>query len=394
MSQLELWLGLPWYALLPAALALGWVAQEVSRAFAVAIGLLDYPDTRKIHERPVPLSGGPGIFLPLFAVYAIWMLLGSPGMAGWPALALGIGFGAIFLTGLLDDLMGVSARKRLVIQATVALLLWSTGFRLDDISLGAWTLHLGLWSLPLTLFWFMGFMNTSNLMDGMDGLCGGMNLIALLALGSLSALTHPLILLVIGTGLVAFLVFNLRRRGKVFLGDSGSLTLGLAVATLALSPPTRMITGGALPGIQVGLALAAYSIGIADVVAAIIRRSRSGAGIFKPDRQHLHHRLLRVGLGVPGAGLVMHGMAGFTVLILAVSVSAPLWLMGLLPFGALVAMFSLTVMQRTRSTQEHADVTRTEQAIVEIARTESLTSTRPARAERTNRAKVRVKIPA
>ncbi len=237
MPLITEWLGLPWYALVPLVLGLGWISQELSRSTAMAIGLLDHPNPRKIHARPVPLSGGPGIFAPMALAYLLWLMAGSPGMATASALALGLAFGAIFTTGFIDDLRGISARKRLLVQAGVAALLWGAGFRLDDIAFGGWTLELSIVSLPLTMFWFMGFMNTSNLMDGMDGLSGGMNLIALLALGGfglyIGSGAAPLAIAAAALAVV-FLVCNLRGRGKVFMGDSGSLSVGLGIAVLAL----------------------------------------------------------------------------------------------------------------------------------------------------------------
>ncbi len=312
MSQISQWLGLPWYTLVPVVLAVGWISQEASRAFAVSIGLLDYPNSRKIHSKPIPLSGGPGIFAPLFIAYLGWMFMGSPGMAFFPALALGLGFGAIFFTGLIDDKHGISARKRLVIQAGVAVLLWSAGFRLDDIAFGSWTLHLGLLSLPLTMFWFMGFMNTSNLMDGMDGLSGGMNLIALVALGAsciVLGLSQPCLAASLAALTLVYLFFNLRRGRKVFLGDSGSLTLGLSVAVLSV---ISFRNGSAVPAVLPAVALGGYLVGITDVVSSISRRVKAGASPFAPDKQHLHHRLLRRGFGRFSTLLILHVPAVLT----------------------------------------------------------------------------------
>lgn len=344
MPPVAQWLGLPWYALVLFVMAVGWISQELSRSMAMAIGLLDLPNSRKIHKRPVPLSGGPGIFMPLFLVYTGWLLVGSPGMALFPALAIGFGFGTIFLTGLIDDLRGITARKRLVIQAAVAAVLWWAGFRLDDIALGGWTLHLGLWSLPLTLFWFMGFMNTSNLMDGMDGLSGGMNLIALLALGAAIAVIADGLLIVAASAVLltgVFLVFNLRKREKVFLGDSGSLTLGLAVATLALVPDLRV---AGYTSLLASVALLAYFIGIVDVSLAIIRRLRKGLSPLAADRLHLHHRLLRNGSD-HGSTLCLLNTPGATLSCLVLAL-LPGTAQLLLPIGLLLMLVVAVMLTR------------------------------------------------
>lgn len=346
------WMGLPWVALAPLVLGLGWISQELSRSIAEAVGLLDHPNARKIHARPVPLSGGPGIFGPLALGYLIWLMAGSPGMATSAALALGLGFAAIFMTGLIDDLRGISARKRLLIQAGVATLLWGAGFRIDDIAFGSWTLELSVVSLPLTLFWFMGFMNTSNLMDGMDGLSGGMNLIALLALGTMSLFITPVLAPVFGALcllLAVFLVFNLRSQGKVFLGDSGSTPLGLTVGCLALFPSqsaSEMAPSALLPGI----ALAAYSVGIADVLTTISRRMRRGVSPLAPDQHHLHHRLLRAGLQVWEVRLLLLSASLLACLLVAGPLLHRGWLYSLLGVPITAVLLIGTPLFRQRST--------------------------------------------
>jgi len=127
--------------------------------------------------------------------------------------------------GMIDDRRSLSAGSRLGIQAIAGLAMWAAGFRLEAVQLGPWMLDFGIFALPLTLFWFMGFMNTSNIMDGMDGLSGGMNLIALSSLAIFSLVTGfgvgP-ITLVVASMVLAFLFFNLSSRRKAFLGDSGA----------------------------------------------------------------------------------------------------------------------------------------------------------------------------
>jgi len=206
-----------------------------------------------------------------------------------------------------------------VIQAGAATLLWGAGFRIDDIAFGSWTLELSVVSLPLTLFWFMGFMNTSNLMDGMDGLSGGMNLIALLALGGFGLYAgNPAAPLALAAAAltVAFLICNLRGRSKVFMGDSGSLSMGLGVATLALVMAGKP-GSGVLVASAPAFAAAAYAIGILDVLLSIIRRRRRGVSPFRPDTQHIHHRLLRAGLGSGWTLATLHGLSALALFAVA-----------------------------------------------------------------------------
>ncbi len=282
-------------------------------------------------------------------------------MATWPAVALGIAFGGIFATGLVDDLRGVSARKRLAIQAGVAALLWWAGFRIDDIAFGSWTLELSAVSLPLTLFWFMGFMNTSNLMDGMDGLSGGMNLIALLALGVFG--------IFIGSSAapwrsaaaalaVVFLVCNLRGRGKVFMGDSGSLTLGLLVGTAGLLLFNAPGNGAILPHwLPLVLAVGAFFVGIMDMVASIVRRRRRGHSLLLADNHHFHHRLLRSGMPHLQTLLCIQGLNLLAVALLTMPLYNKPWVplaLGLAVLAALV--LSLRFYALARSLRRQAKV--------------------------------------
>ncbi len=298
MHALDGWIGAPWYVLATGVVIAGWLSQELSRAFCHDFGLKDYPNRRKIHTFPVPVSGGPGLFLPCLIAYFLWMAKGAPGLGLFTGALLGCACTGIFVMGFIDDLKGIPARKRLWIQAAMAYLLWLAGFRLDALHFGAWTLDLAMFSLPVTLFWFMGFVNTSNLMDGMDGLSGGMNLIALASLsafGFWAGSTAGIVALILAGLVTIFLFYNFAGTRKVFLGDSGSLCLGLSVGLIAIVA-ARSGSAPGLSWIPLALAVAAYSVGIIDVIYAIVRRRRNGTSPFMPDSHHIHHKLLRSGM--------------------------------------------------------------------------------------------------
>jgi UDP-GlcNAc:undecaprenyl-phosphate GlcNAc-1-phosphate transferase len=300
MNLLEIIRSAQWYQVLPAAVIIGWVAQELCRRGAKAVGLLDHPNSRKIHKSPVPLSGGSGIFLPLFALYAIWMIGGAPGCGLLKGLGIGIAFGMIYVVGVIDDFKSIPAKKRLVLQVMVAFTLYAVGFRLSGIHLGAYNIPFSWLTFPLTMLWFMGFMNTSNIMDGMDGLCGGMALIALISMNFARIINGApfgaFTMVFIGLT-VAFLFFNLRRKRQVFLGDSGSLSLGLGVGLIAILPG-RLYAGNPaiLHWLPLAMVLSAYLIGILDMAFAIIRRYRKGVSPLMADKRHFHHLLLDTGL--------------------------------------------------------------------------------------------------
>jgi len=306
---------LPWYALIPLIGIGSWIIQEGCRAVAVSIGLVDHPNSRKIHSKPVPLSGGIGMALPIAVFLIVWIARGAEGMGVLSGIGLLTAMSMITLTGFIDDFRPVSPSKRLLVQATASFLLWNVGVRLDMIQFGSWSLDLGLFSLPLTMLWFMGFMNTSNFMDGMDGLSGGMSLMALGALsvsGLVAQSVYGPVVLILAVMTGIYLVFNLSSNRKIFLGDSGSLTLGLSVGILGILV-ARNPAGGGLNWHALTLVLAAYSVGILDVLFSIIRRARRGASVFKADRHHFHHRLLRAGLGQKWTLAALHGLAGLAL---------------------------------------------------------------------------------
>lgn len=349
-----------WFWIGTGLLMLGIVSQAVSRILARHFNLFDHPSARKIHNQPVPLSGGTGIIIPAILLILLWPASG--------ALALSVSFqlklllagslATIYLMGLIDDFRDLKPTSRLSVQALIAFGLWYFGLRLDLIHFGAVTLDLGFLSLPITLLWFMGFMNTSNLMDGMDGLSGGMSLIALLAI-SVSALATGMSFGYLALALVflmlSFLTFNLSSERKVFLGDSGSLTLGLLVGVLGILASRNGMTSG-LHWEALAIPLAAYSVGIADVFTSILRRSSRQRSIFKADKHHFHHRLLRAGLGRNWTLAALHGVAGLMIFFVVLPTQISLWASALFLIPLTMVLGAGMQLLRTRLIEDRKSV--------------------------------------
>ena len=353
MNIIELLRDARWYQVLPVAILVGLAFQELSRRGAVAVGLLDIPNSRKIHKDPVPLSGGLGIFVPLLGLYALWMLQGARGLGLLMGAGIGVAFCMILSVGVIDDFKGISAKKRLALQAAIALVLYAVGFRLSGIHLGAFNIpfHWGV-SFPLTMLWFMGFMNTSNIMDGMDGLCGGMALIALISMSFARMISGapfgPIALVLIGFT-IAFLYFNLRGKRNVFLGDSGSMSLGLGVGLIALMPG-RVYAGNPtiLHWLPMAMVLSAYSIGIVDIVFAIIRRYRKGVSPLMADRRHFHHLLLDTGLGRNWTIAALYSMAAIVTHVLLFIYYVPVQAIVLFPIPVITVIAAGIKLRRVR----------------------------------------------
>ncbi len=269
---------------------------------AARMGLVDQPGGRKQHDGLVPLTGG----LAIFAGFAFGLMLVDDSLR--PYASLLVGMGLMLLTGLVDDLIDISASAKLSAQVLAAVLMVSWG-EVQIHSLGSLVgvkpVLLGEWAIPFTVLCVLILVNAINMADGTDGLAGGLTAVALamlLAVGALGEAGRAL-MSVIGlllVSVVAFLIYNLRfpgrRRARIFLGDSGSLMLGFALAWLAvyISQSSR--------GVSVYPVAIAWILilPVLDVLTLYLRRIMKGRSPFSADREHLHHVLLRSGFG-PGA---------------------------------------------------------------------------------------------
>jgi UDP-GlcNAc:undecaprenyl-phosphate/decaprenyl-phosphate GlcNAc-1-phosphate transferase len=309
------------YFLVPlVAFITGRLALRIIRCFAIAIGFVDKPDSRrKLHESPIPLGGGLAVWV------ASWL--------GWGAGVLGLTRGdgnltdgvwfstglavASFLTlvlGLIDDRIGLRGGHKLAGQLVAAAILVGLGFRVEAIGGFGVAVELGVLAIPVTIFWIILVVNAFNLIDGMDGFCGSVGFVAALGLALLSYSSgrpgEALVGLAIAGALAAFLKDNLPP-ARVYLGDAGSMTLGLMISALSI----RACSDGPGTAVSIPALLALLALPLLDVLTALGRRWLTGRSLFTPDRGHLHHRLRsRLG-GTPAAlgvavGLAMIGACG------------------------------------------------------------------------------------
>lgn len=221
-----------------------------------------------------------------------------------------IGGTLIIFLGLIDDIRSLSPRGKLLGQVAAALILVGFGTQVDFITnpLTGGVTSLGSLAIPLTVIWIVGVTNAVNLIDGLDGLAAGISAIAAITLavvgwaaGQGNAAVWALILALSTLG---FLRYNFHP-ARIFMGDSGSMFLGFNLAALSLMSLTKSTTAFSLlvPFIILG-------IPILDTFCAIVRRLAGGQPIFKADREHLHHRLLGLGLSHRGTVLVIYIFSG------------------------------------------------------------------------------------
>ena len=270
-------------------------------------GAMDAPDARKVHRKPIPRIGGIGIYAAFMA--AMLMVIKMTDFdyeVGFELAGLMLSGSLIVLLGIIDDYKNLPAKVKLVGQILAALVLVvAFDVRIDFITdpLGDY-LYLEYLAVPATVFWIVGLTNTMNLIDGLDGLAAGVAVIASVTI-MLVALQDGILLVAILTAALAgaafgFLYYNFNP-ARIFMGDSGSMFLGFMLAGISVIGAVKCAAT-----IAMIVPLLALGLPILDTTFAIIRRYRGGVPIFKPDRGHLHHRLLDLGFTQRQAVLLMY----------------------------------------------------------------------------------------
>ena len=305
-------------------------------------GWYDEPDERKIHNGPIPRLGGIGLFwgfaLAILAGYALGLLPGRDYLDGY-FWTVALGGMIIHGIGLLDDFTDLRARVKFAVQLFLAIALVAYGFRFHVVKLPfiPGELDLGAFSWPLSVIWIVGVTNAVNLIDGMDGLAGGIASIASIVFGVIffhaGNLPAAFVCCALFGATLGFLVFNFPP-AKIFMGDSGSLSLGFILAILPLLGPAR-------GKIEIGLVSASTMllVPILDTMTAIIRRFRAGVPFFSPDRRHLHHKLLAMGLSTRHALFVVYG----ATFLLGAATLSPLFLSEALSFWLRIGSWFVVV---------------------------------------------------
>ena len=258
-------------------------------------GVVDRPDgKRKLHGQPVPLWGGVAVYAATAIGLAAALLdAGAPPpllrlSAVWMAAA-----GIVCLVGGIDDCFELSPRVKLALQIVSVLPIILCGYSIDRIVVFGWAIEFGWVGIPLTVLWLLGCINALNLLDGMDGLASIVGLSTAAMMGMIAAnLGHghvAAMAMILAAALAGFLVYNLPP-ASVFLGDSGSMVIGLSVGMLGMQGTLKTSATLAITAPAVVMTLPLF-----DVAAAIVRRRLSGRRIDLPDRLHIHHRLLKRG---------------------------------------------------------------------------------------------------
>ncbi len=257
-------------------------------ALAYKIGAIDIPkDSRRMHKKPIPRIGGLAIFAGFIFASLIFCDL-TPSL-----IAIYMGGLIIVAVGIIDDVFRINAWIKLIAQIGVAFIAVSQGIVVEYVNLFGNYVHFGIWAIPITILWIVGLTNAINLIDGLDGLACGVSaicsssiLLVMLLKGDLAsaAITATLVGACLG-----FLPFN-SNPAKIFMGDTGALFLGYAMAVISVSGVFKLHTV-----ISFVIPLSIFGLPICDTAFAFIRRIIHGKSPFSPDRGHLHHRLIDMG---------------------------------------------------------------------------------------------------
>ena len=290
-----------------AALIVALIVMPAVIFLAKKTGAMDAPNARKVHKKPVPRIGGLGIYTGFMAaIIFVALKFGLDGEQLKEIVGLVLSGSLIVALGLVDDYKNLPANVKLIgqiVAAAVLVLLFDV--RIDFVTdpFGGF-LYLDNIAVPATIFWLVGLTNTVNLIDGLDGLAAGVASIASITI-MFVALDQNLTLVAVLTAALAgaavgFLKYNFNP-AEIFMGDTGSMFLGFMLAGVS-------VTGSVKSVATIALIVPIFALGlpILDTTFAIVRRFRGGVPIFKPDKGHLHHRLLSVGFTQRQAVLLMY----------------------------------------------------------------------------------------
>jgi UDP-GlcNAc:undecaprenyl-phosphate GlcNAc-1-phosphate transferase len=303
------------------SLVVSFAATREVRDLALRRGWISTPQPgRHVHETPLPRLGGVAIFLAFSLSLILWLALSLiypkllEGLAPATLLRIYIPACLIFCLGIYDDLHGAGPYLKFSVQVIAATMLFMGGMRILDLPVlfGAHTLPWFV-GLPLTVLWVVAITNAFNLIDGLDGLAAGSALFStvvffVVALVNQSRL-ESLMSVALAGAILGFLRFNFNP-ATIFLGDSGSLFIGFVLSAVALSGAQKAPTL-----VAVAIPVVSFGLPILETTLSILRRIISGRPIFTADREHIHHKLLQLGLSHRQVVIVLYAVSALFAML-------------------------------------------------------------------------------
>lgn len=269
------------------------VLTPIFKVVARKFKILDEPEARRVHETVMPTMGGITIFIVFF--FSSFILLPIPAAQIVPIF---IGATVIVITGILDDLFELKPLIKLIGMIIAASLVYNLGdVALETMTIPYFgTLTFGSWQMPFTILWIVGLTNAINLIDGLDGLASGVSMIALTTMGiigffflTIEEVSISIMIFILVAAIAGFWPYNFQP-ASIFLGDTGALFLGFMIGVFSL----QGLKNATL--ISLILPIVILGIPVTDTLFAILRRKLNKQSISMADKNHIHHRLMSIGL--------------------------------------------------------------------------------------------------
>ena len=306
------------------SLGVSFVILPVINKYAVERVFLDYSDERKQHRKPIVRIGGLGLIVGIFAALFFVSVIGDLNLKVNNYLVLLLSF-SFFLIGFADDLFNLSPWPRLISQISFSSIAWFQNIRIDAIDIS--NLHLGIdifilpkfLSLIITVFWIVGITNAINWIDGLDGLAIGISFIAVLGLGiinfRLNKFDELFLFFAMAGSCISFMKYNCFP-AKILMGDGGSYFLGFLLSFSAIITTTKYSFNSDIPDVtSIFIPICLFLIPIMDMVYVICLRILKGRSPFYPDKDHIHHRIMRWGFSHRNTVFIIYCFSIITALI-------------------------------------------------------------------------------
>jgi UDP-GlcNAc:undecaprenyl-phosphate GlcNAc-1-phosphate transferase len=307
------------------------IATPIARRLALNLGIVDMPAARKVHTNPVPYLGGLAIILAFVGAMVLGILVhGIRGSYSQVAAILGGGL-VLAAMGLWDDLKVIPGWIKVPAEIVVAVWLFAAGVRAQPFK------YLAL-DLPLDVAWVVGITNAVNYLDNMDGLSAGVVVIASGYFFVMAALTHQILVASLAAALtgcaLGFLWWN-KPPARIFMGDTGSLFFGFLLAALGLK-----LRFNNIDQVTFFVPIAVMAIPILDALMVSVSRVQRGLSPIHPGRDHISHRLVRIGIPAPAAvGLIYFASASCGWLGVIIAYARPRTAYFLMGWLVVVALF-------------------------------------------------------
>jgi UDP-GlcNAc:undecaprenyl-phosphate GlcNAc-1-phosphate transferase len=318
------------------AVLLAYTLTPIIRVLAFKIGAIDIPrDNRRMHKKPIPRIGGLAIFLSFMTTCLLFCNIDHE------LMTVLCGSMLMVMLGVLDDIYSLNPWLKLIWQLGVALATVLSGITIDQINIGGKFVDLGIWSIPITMFWIAGLTNAINIIDGLDGLSCGVSTISSISILFVIVIqggdyTSALITLILIGSCFGFLPFN-KNPAKIFMGDTGALFLGYTLAVISVE---GMFKAHTLISLVVPLII--FALPLTDTTIAIVRRLLAGKSPFSADRGHLHHKLVDMGFTQKESVKILYSICGILGLV-AVFMCDKMFEVGILFKSVTVALIALTL---------------------------------------------------